>query len=155
MQKTWMKWIGLTLAPCLAIFMVAGCGGGDGSGDKLLADANKTSMDRICTLYSSFQLVNQGNGPSDEATFRSFISERPPLQLERIGVDPSDLDSIFISDRDNEPYEILWSVAADQRSEPVAIIAEKTGVDGMRMIGFHRKPHREVEEAEYKQLFGN
>ncbi len=153
MVENLMNRIGLTMLLCSSVLMLAGCGGGSGSGDALLANANKTSIDRICTLYSQFQLTNQRNGPSDEATFRTYISERPAKQLERIGVDPSDIDSIFVSDRDGEKYEIIWAAVGGERDEPVAIVAEKTGVDGMRMIGFHKKPHREVDEAEYKRLF--
>ena len=138
----------------LLCFHLSGCGSGKTSGDQLLTDANQTNLDRICTLYFQYQLTHNGQGPPDEATFRSYIGERPAKQLERIGVDPANIDSIFVSDRDNEPFEILWAVVGGERDDPVAIVAEKSGEGGMRMVGFHRKPHREVDEAEYKKLFG-
>jgi len=152
MHKMWTKPFGLSLLPCLVIALLCGCGG-DGTGDYLLKDANKTNLDRICTLYFSFQMQNQNKGPADEAAFREFLSKRPAEKLEKIGVDPANLDALFVSDRDGEKFEILWGVNASPRDEPVAIVAESVGVDGKRMIGFHKKPHKEVEEAEYKQLF--
>jgi len=153
MQKMWIKQFGLGVLPCLVIALISGCGGGDGTGEHLLRDANQSSLDRICTLYFTFQMENQNNGPADEATFREYINKRSPASLERIGVDPSNIDALFTSDRDGEKFEILWGVNASPRGEPVAIVAESVGVDGKRMIGFHKKPHKEVDEAEYKQLF--
>lgn len=153
MRKMWTKLIGLGLLPCFVIALTFGCGGG-GNGEYLLKDANKTSLDQVCTLYFQFQMENQNKGPADEAAFRDFLGKLSPEKLTRIGVDPSNIDALFVSDRDGEKFEILWGVNASPRDEQVAIVAESVGVDGKKMIGFHKKPHKEVEEAEYKQLFG-
>ncbi len=153
-MKTLFNKPNLTLITILALLSLVtlGCGGGSGGRD-LLAKANKTNLDRICTLYFQYQLGNQGAGPADEATFRSFISGRPGRQLELIGMDPNNIDDVFLSDRDGEGFEILWGVKGGERDPQVAIVAEKTGVDGMRMIGYNKKPHREVDDAEYQRLF--
>ena len=139
----------------LVSLLLPGCGGKGSSGESLLADANQTSLDRICTLYFQYQLTHNGHGPPDEAAFRSFIQSRPEQQLKRIGVDPGNIDALFVSERDNEQFVVLWDVVAGERDEPTPIVAEKNGVDGIRFVGCHRKPHREVNDAEFKKLFRN
>jgi hypothetical protein len=146
--------VAMALSCLSALVLLAGCGQSGTSGERMLADSNQTNLDRVCTLYFQYQLNHGGTGPADEASFKEYIRELPAKQLERIGVEPSDIDAVFLSDRDDAAFEILWGVYGDQRGEPVAIVAESVGQEGMRMIGFNKKPHREVGEAEYKRLFG-
>ncbi len=150
MRKQQTKIVLLLFIGCAAYF--SGCGNSN-SAEQMIADANATSIDRICSLYGQFQMRNANKGPADEAQFRSFISKLPESQLDIMGVDSASLDSVFISDRDGEKYEVTWDAYSSPRDEPVPIVAETIGVNGMRMIGFHRKPHREVDDAEYQRLF--
>ncbi len=151
-MTTSCKWnwsCGLLLA--LALLLPVGCGGGGGP-DKLISDANATNLHRVSNLYVLYQTRNGWQGPPDEATFKQFIESQEDRVLERMGVEPGNLAAVFASDRDSEPFVIRWGLPGNPRGEPVAIVFEKTGVSGKRMVGFTIPPPREVEDAEYQQL---
>lgn len=137
----------------VATLLVAGCGRKGSPAEQMIADANKTNLHRLCNMYTLFQSKNGGQGPGDEAEFKSFIADQGDRILTRMGIEPSNIDAIFSSDRDNEKFEILWSVSGSARDDAKPIVAEKVGVSGKRMLGFTLPVHREVDEAEYKKHF--
>lgn len=139
------------LGVCLTVF--PGCGRSGSNADNLIADRNKSNIQRLANLYGFYQAKHGWQGPADEAEFRKFISSQSATTLKRMGIDPNDLDSVFSSERDNEKFQIRWAVAGSERGEPVAVVFEQTGSGGERMIGFVGGSPREVDDAEYKKLF--
>jgi hypothetical protein len=137
----------------MASIIVAGCGGSN-SGDRMIANENQTNLQRLCNMYTLFQSKNGWQGPADEAALKKFIRDQNPRVLSRMGIDAANVDAIFTSERDNEKFIVLWATAGGARDEAKPIVAEKTGVSGMRMIGFTLPVHREVDDAEYRKLFG-
>ena len=82
-----------------------------------------------------------------------FIETINPGLLERVDVDPTQLDSLFISERDGEEFEIRFGVKGSDMSLPEAIIFEKTGVDGVRLVAFTGQKLEEIsDDAEYQRL---
>ena len=137
------------------VLPLAGCGGGSDP-DQMISDANATNLHRLCNLYVLYQTRNGWQGPPDEATFKEFIGSQQDRMLTRMGVEPGNVAAIFTSERDSEPYVIRWGLPGNPRGEPVAVVFEKTGVDGKRMVGFTKSSaHREVEDAEYQQLMSS
>lgn len=147
--------------------MLSGCGGQGPAGDEQIRDANSSNVHRLTNLYASFAEQNRGFGPEDEEQFRLFISQMGDDRLDRMGVNPADLDGLFVSERDDQPFTIRYrrerpdSRAAGQRggdqrslsSNEVAIVLEAVGVDGIRQVGFlGTRAVKEMSEEEIKSL---
>jgi hypothetical protein len=141
------------VAVCGALLVVlAGCGGGS-NGSAKLAEFNSNSMQRLANLYFTFQLENDLRGPKDEAELRKFIAGIPAEKLARVGVDPNAIDVLFVSPRDEQPYKIRYGVRGSAMGSSEPVIFEAVGVDGKREVGFLNMTQREVDAAEYDQLF--
>lgn len=144
-----------TLAVWCVLFAVicsVGCGSKLSPAEQKIADRNKTNMNRLCNMYTLYQSKHGWQGPADEAALKKFIKEQEPVVLKRMGIE--DVDAIFVSEVDEQPFEIKWAVAGSQRGDAVPIVFEKTGKDGKRRVGFTRPPIKEVDDAEYKKLKG-
>lgn len=127
----------------------AGCGGSP-SADSMLRDANKANIQRLTNLYTRFQMQNQSQGPQNEAEFKRFIQNLDRGSLETMGVDLNDLDSLFISDRDQQPFDIRYGVQSSFRGDPVGLIFEQQGLDGVRQVGLSTITVRDIDD---EQLF--
>ena len=137
---------------CLLLFGLSlGCG--TPNANDLLAEANDTNILRLANLYMVFQSRHDWRGPSDEAEFKAFLTGWNPKKLENIGVDPNDIDSLFFSSRDNEPFKIRFGVPGNIMGSDEAVVFETTGVNGMRRVGFLNMTQREVDDSEYEQLW--
>ncbi len=89
-------------------------------------------------------------GPSDKAKLKEYLTTNPTALfiLKRIDVTPENIEEFFISERDNEPFQIKYKLkgVADH-----AIVFEKTGIDGKRLVAFSTP--RELENEEYQGYF--
>ena len=153
-EKTLMRCINAFCLCCVALVAV-GCGEGDFAKDAV-ADANKNNVQRVANCYMFFQMSSKGyRGPANLEEFKTFLANPDNAQnLELMGADPSNIDAMFISERDNEPIKVRFSVVGSARgcNEPVAF--ETTGVDGVRLVGFTTSKVKEVSDAaEYDQMF--
>lgn len=143
----------LRLSILLAIAAMTGCGGS--SPDSRLADLNSSNLQRIANLYRAYQLKHESAGPADESALRAFVSSLNPKKLERIGVDPGSIDDMFISERDNQPFNIRYGVRGSVMGSNEPVVFEAEGRGGMRLVGFLDMSNREVDAAEYDQLWAN
>lgn len=148
-----------TISGFLALTIVAfsistftGCGNAD-MRDTVIAKANSTNMARLSSLYRFYQDKNGYVGPEDEATFKEFVKQMDVRTLTRISVDPNDLDKLFVSERDGQPFKIRYGVVGSARGCSEAAIFENEGQDGKRMVRFLNGAEREVESGEYDDLF--
>jgi hypothetical protein len=98
-------------------------------------------------------MKNEWLGPADEAGFSEFIRSYNPKKLTRIGIDPSAIDKLFVNERDGKPFKIRYSVAGSAMGSAEPVIFESVGVRGKRMVGFLNMEQREVDEAEYNDLW--
>ena len=134
----------------LSVLSFIGCGGV--SVESSIGKSNATNMQRLGNMYQMFQFKHKFRGPEDEAEFKEFIKSVDSTILEPRGIDPNDLDSLFICERDNEPFQIRYGVATSPRGSTEAVIFENTGNGGPRMVGFLNMVQREVEAEEYNRL---
>ena len=118
---------------------VVGCGGcGNGDPEPALKvavlNANSTNSKRLATLYNRYR-ARFFSGPRDEATFKKFIAGRPAAELEELGALSGDIDALFVSERDKQPFFIRYGLPltdADFR----AMVLETQGVNGEALVLF-------------------
>lgn len=115
--------------------------------------ANDNNLKLIVTCYATFQAMNTSGGymgPKDEAEFREFLNGKAATNfLTNVDFDTSNMDSLFVSDRDNAPFKIRWGVQGSPRGSNEPIVFETVGVDGKRLVGF--TSHKYLEPASDKQ----
>lgn len=135
----------------LALILGVGCN--QRGPDSTLASLNESNIQRLANLYFAYQKSHDFQGPKDEQEFRQFLQGVSPDKLRRIGVDPASLDSIFVSERDSQPFNIRYRVKGNIMGSDEPVIFESQGIDGKRMVGFLNMSQREVDAAEYDQLW--
>lgn len=123
------------------------------SGTLLMQKGNKSNPQRLGNFYRLYQAKNNWVGPASAEEFRSFIEGLSANRLEMFGVDKNDIDSLFISERDGEEFQFRFKVkGAPMHQSPV--VFEKTGQNGVRLVGFTSLPPQEVsDDAEYDMLW--
>jgi len=142
------------VAACLAVTMLSGCGGAIDP-DAAIAKVNESNIQRLANLYFTYQMKNRWRGPADEEAFKKFIRSYNPKKLTRIGIDPNAIDELFINERDGQPFRIRYAVPGSAMGSSEPVIFETESVDGKFLVGFLNMQQREVDEAEYQQLFGS
>ena len=135
-----------------ALVLLGGCRGGIDPQEEL-AKANATNLQRLASLYWTFQSEHNWMGPKDEASFRKFIQSYNRDQLARVGVDADSIDGLFVCSRDNEPFKFRWSVMGSMMGSSEPVVFESTGVDGQRRVGFLNMEQQEVDAARYDLLW--
>lgn len=144
-----LGWLGCwMLVACCAV----GCGGDDG-GAGALAQANSTNIQRLANLYFAFQTKHEFRGPKDEAEFKAFLASFNAEKLQRIGIEPGATDTLFVSERDGQPFQVRYGVRGSAMGSSEPVIFEATGVDGKRQVGFLNMTHRDVDATEYDALW--
>jgi hypothetical protein len=137
----------------LMLFMLSilvGCGRGDDPAARI-AEMNNSSIRRVANLYNAFQLRKGMKGPKDKTEFTSFIqNEMSPVKLERMQVDKTNIEGLFTSERDEQPFEIRYGVGGGLGSAN-AVVFEKEGVDGMRQVAFTNGTVEEMAAAQYDE----
>jgi len=141
-----------SIASAFVLVALTGCGGGP-SGDEIVSEANSSNIQRLANLYLGFQNRNNFIGPADETEFKEFISKLNGKKLERMGVDANDIGAVFVSERDNEPFKIRYSVLGSAKGCSHPVIFESVGVEGSRMIGFLNMSQKEAGSSEYDELW--
>lgn len=116
---------------------------------------NKSNIQRVANLYSAYQNIVSGAGPADEKAFKEFVSQYAKDKLKMMGIDPNNTESIFISERDGQPFKIRYKVAGSRGAvAPVAF--EQTGKDGKKQVAFTGGSESKVEDcddAKYNDLW--
>lgn len=136
----------------IVLGLVAGCSNSSNP-ESVLASLNATNVQRLSNLYSSYQSENNWRGPADEAEFKKFLHAYNPANLQRIGIDPNQIDALFISERDSQPFKIRYGVPGNVMGSSEPVIFEATGDGGKRLVGFLNMTQREVDAAEYDALY--
>jgi hypothetical protein len=135
---------------CLSL-LASGCGRGGVTGGGSEAKAH---ILRLAILYGRYAGSHRGQSPPNEKAFKDWIRKADPAELPQ-DFDRSNVDSLFISPRDNEPYVIVYGVPATM---PVpgkggtASIYEKTGVAGKHLVAIGAGQVDEVDDAKLQQM---
>lgn len=118
---------------------VIGCGGCGGSDPKPALKAavlrvNSSNSKRLATLYNRYH-SRFFSGPRDEATFKKFIAGSPVAELEEIGASGGDIDALFVSERDKQPFYIRYGLKLTD-SASRALVLETEGLNGRALVLF-------------------
>jgi hypothetical protein len=132
--------------------LVAGCSNSNNA-ESALASANGSNLQRLANLYLAYQSEHEWRGPQDEAAFKNFLHGIKPATLERIGIDPSQIDALFISERDGQPFKVRYGVPGNVMGSSEPVIFEANGDGTHRQVGFLNMTQREVDAAEYDALW--
>jgi hypothetical protein len=131
----------------LVLFAVVGCSTNVDREDAV-TQANSTNLQRMLTLYLNYQSENNWMGPADEAKFKQFISSLNDTFLSRLGVNKGNIDPVFISERDGQPFMIRYKVMGNMMGSNEPVVFESVGVDGKKMVGFLSMEQREIDPVE-------
>lgn len=142
--------VGLLLSIPL-LWLLSGCTSSGPEAD--LQRNNKTNLQRLGNLYCEYQLQNGWEGPDDEESFREFIGGLPSEALELVGIEVANIDGLFVSERDEQPFRIRYEVKGSPYSSQ-AVVFEEAGVDGVRSVAYTSGQIVEVSsDGEYDRLF--
>jgi len=140
---------GLVWLFLLACVAITGCGGGR----KVPEEENR--LTKLARLYGRSQSKFRGPPPSVDA-LKEFARSLDADGLKSIGLESSDLDQIFVSSRDNEPFVYRKPAKGVGMPGPGAssevVFYEKTGKNGKRYVAYVTAKVEEVDEAKFKQL---
>lgn len=116
--------------------------------------AERLPLRHLAILYGKYRNAHQGAVPKDEAQFKKFIKSLDPSQLAAAGVSANELDGLFVSPRDGEPYDVRYNnpPPPDGDDGPAAVVMERTGKNGKRMVAYSIGKVDEVDETEYQRI---
>jgi hypothetical protein len=118
----------------------------------IVAAKNDSNLKRLANLYQSYQLRHSSQGPKDEAAFKGYIQyDMPAHRLEMMQIDPNNLDALFVSERDGQPFRVRYGVGGGA-GWVVAVVFEQQGVGGEKQVGFTDGTVESADENRYRQL---
>ena len=121
--------------------------------DKIFARNFDTRLRKLALLYSTFQVRNNWAGPADENEFRTYINGITDRRLERLEISKSEIDDLFVSERDGQPYRVRWKIAGGNGIPPRPILFETDGFDGKYMVGFTNGSSQEFSKEDSDRLW--
>ena len=113
--------------------------------------ANEKNLQALSVFYGQYISRNKGQTPPNEEAFKKFLKTLNPAQFEAVGLDQGNLDAIFTSPRDNQPYGIAWKLKSTTPGAEGApmVIWEQTGVNGKRFVADSLGKIEEIDEAAF------
>jgi hypothetical protein len=117
----------VTVAVMLCCLGACGCGRS--------APRESEAKVRLTKLLRLYQVYVQKNkkGPANEEALREFGQKLSAKERDEYLIG-DDLDTIFISPRDNQKYEIKYNLALDPGAQSQAVAWEATSQNGMRFV---------------------
>lgn len=132
------------LAGCL----LAGCG------PDPLASATAARLKGLSGMYLSYAVAKNGGGPASEVVLKKYLKSVDSIQLQAYDIDPKAIDALFLSERDQQPFVVLYGVNISRVSgdsqEPLAY--EKTGQNGKHLVAYINTKVDHVSEARLQEL---
>jgi hypothetical protein len=148
-RSLWSIWLALVLG-CISLSL-SGCLGS--KADRLAYQANSTNVKRLSNLYNYYQNANAFKGPKNEEDFKNFINSQGKERLERVGVTYTNVDELFVSERDRQPFRIRYGINTRVRGPAIPVIFESAGVGGTIQVGFTTGQTEEVDASEADDMF--
>ena len=140
-KKTW----GIPLLVAGLLVSQIGC---ESHSSGMTQTDTKTQVEQLFNLYKSYVNAKR-KGPPNEQALREYAKGLSEKQLDEELI-AKDVDSIFISARDKQPFQIVYSQSLSPGGEPVAVIYEKTGVKGMKYAALSMGYTEEYDEETLK-----
>jgi len=157
----------------LGLAVVTGCGPGATPRDPTAGEQSIMKLGRAYMAFASS--AKDGLGPASAEELKKWLLENDK-KLTDLGLTRGDVDGLFTSPRDNQPYQVQpkrhpapnMSAAGGPpaakvgRGGPAAkaagyglpgiLVNEQTGVDGKRLVFLSGTRIQEVDEAEFNKL---
>jgi hypothetical protein len=122
---------------------------GCGSGARKAEEQMQSNLRPLAHFYNRYVQENRGRAPANEEEFKQFIRSRPSQDLADQGV--TDVESLFVSSRDNKPYVVIYGGQA-----PSDVVAyEQEGVGGKRFVATNLGGVEELDEAGFSKRVPN
>jgi hypothetical protein len=130
--------------------MVAGCS----ATPPAATTPERLPLRHLAVLYGKYRSGHQGRPPKDEAEFKQFLKGLDAQQLASAGVSTAEVDSLFISPRDNQPYDVRYNDPPPPEGPdgPSAVVVERTGVGGKRFVAYSTGKVEEIDDAKYQKV---
>jgi hypothetical protein len=108
----------------------------------------------LSRVYLDYAVPRNGAGPANEAALKKHIKSLPDFVLQGNWIDPANPDAVFTSERDNEPFVVIYGQGISSISgKSLQVIAhEKTGVRGKKLVTFVSGKVELVNEARLQEL---
>jgi len=119
------------------------------SGSTESARQRESSHLRALVTFFNYAATKLGHRPANEAELKSFIAANGAQTLETSHI--SNADELFVSERDGEPFVVLYGPAPSGPARDV-IAYERTGVGGHRLVAYSIGAIGEVDEQEFAGL---
>ncbi len=134
----------VAIAVCAAAAWLGGC---SKSGTKEVVAAENSNLKPLSVLYGQYQSANQNRPPASEAEFKKFIQGRGESLLTQF---ETDLDGLFVSKRDGQPYVVFYR---GSKPPPSGVVAyEREGVGGERIVAYPYGAVGVVDEIRFREL---
>jgi hypothetical protein len=128
-----------------------------GCGSDELNSSTATKLKALATLYLDYAVAKRGQGPSSEQVLKNHMRSLPDFVLQMNGVGSEGIDAVFVSDRDQEPFVVLYGVTISGLSGTSAplLAYEKTGKKGKRLVVFANTKVAHVDESQLPGLMSS
>jgi len=141
-------WWPTRVSVLLMMLAISGCGSDE------LNSSTAAKLKGLATIYLDYAVAKKGQGPSSEEVLKKHLRSLPDFVLKMNGIDPSSPESVFVYDRDKEPFVVLYGITISGisgKSAPL-VAYEKTGNKGKRFVVFANCKVEYVDEARFEEL---
>jgi hypothetical protein len=133
----------------IGLFLFAGCGG-----DDALNSPAAKKLRGLGDVYLDFAVAKNGGGPANEQQLKKHMRSMPDFVLQDKGIDPKNIDEVFSSERDQQPFVVLYGTSVTEFSgnSKQVLAHETSGKNGKRLVVFASTKVDHVDEAELERL---
>jgi Tfp pilus assembly protein PilE len=113
------------------------------------------NLQALAVFYGRYISQHRGKSPSNIEELKTWLKKQDSEQFESMNVDPNNLDALFTSPRDNQPFGFVFTASAmnpGPDGKGSVVIYEQKGVGGRRLVAYTTTQIEEVDEATFKRL---
>ncbi len=122
--------------------------------DDMVAKATDSNVKRVAKMYTIFMKSHDWKGPQNANELKAFISRQNADQMRAMGIDPDNLDALFLDERDQQELKVRWSLKGAMRTPPLPVVFEaNASPDGFYQVGFTGSAAKQVDQAEYDRMW--
>jgi hypothetical protein len=138
----------------LSLMLVLG-GCSSNSVESQVAAMNSSNIKRVANVFAAWQNSHGGEGPKDLETLKTFTKGIPVDALQNMKIDTSNLDQVFVSERDGKPFKIKFGAVRPAMAPHIPIVFEADGVDGVKQVAWTNAAVQELNDTQCQALWDN
>lgn len=115
-------------------------------------------MKALSVLAGQYRGKNRGQSPPNLEALKAFVAKADATTLKALNIEPNQIDSIFVSTRDNKPFVYRPATGGAPKMGPDGkpvqhvLFYEAEGSGGSRWVAFELGGTELVNEAKFAQL---